>query len=152
MIAVNSNRHITKKTEVKWITGFIATSILIVALKTDFSFGAIPLAQDPFLHLSPLRAVLYLAAFFYVMRCSLKLADLLIEGAAIFCVFFAMIIPVVILFCIYLLHERLPFMFAGAGAGIQQNQAWLLAVLILFLATMEFKMMRAAYRLLFARN
>jgi membrane protein DedA with SNARE-associated domain len=141
----------TRQTEMKWLAASLLLSLILISVATNFRFGAVRIAHDPWYHLHPVKATILLALFLYTLKNCLLILDLGMRKAPVLGFIFAMIVPVLTLFCIYLLYGRALIVGPDQNVEIAQNQIWLLGILIAVLTAMEIRIFLTVRKFLGSR-
>jgi hypothetical protein len=116
----------------------LIVSIILVGIMTKFKFGTVLFAHDPFFQIHSVKAVIYLALILGSVGGAFHHISKGLARTPVFAMVFAMIVPVVSLFCVYLFYGRM-MIDHPEEAVIAQNQMWILGILIAALTVMEVK-------------
>ena len=117
----------------------LIVSIIFVGIMTKFKFGTVLFAHDPFFQIHSLKAVIYLALILGSLGGAFYHISNGLARTPVFAMVFAMIVPVVSLFCIYLFYGRMMIDHPEDDVIIAQNQMWILGIFIAALTVMEVK-------------
>jgi hypothetical protein len=141
-----------RKNESWWILGLLLASILIVGIGTAFRYDLIRLHRDNIsFHFGPVKSIIYLTAFLYTLKNLYLIATIVLEQARIFAMLVSVIIPIKLLFFVYLIYSA-SIVHPHEAVDIVHNQVFLLGALILCLSIIEIKILLEMRRLLMEKK
>lgn len=125
----------------KWFLVSTVIATLVVGIITDFKFGQVYFAEhDEFFRAGALRAILYLAGYFSVLGMSFSLAGIISKEHPVIALLGSLVTPVIILFLVFLIHERWLLLPEATRNSPVVNQLMMIALLLVTLVAIEIRL------------